>query len=100
MAFNTIAPAFNVNRESVLVTSLPPFQAGDQPSGSTTTSRYRLRWYQLTVWEDFANRVTTYWNTVSQPDRTALVASLGELQARWQRIASNPGILSEDDVKA
>jgi hypothetical protein len=101
MAVNTIAPiAFNVNRESLLVTSLPPFQAGDQPSGSTTTSRYRLRWCQLTIWEDFANRVTMYWNTVSQLDRMALVINQYQVQGGWQSIASNPRILSEDDVKA
>ena len=90
---------FDVNRESLVGYSLPPFRAGDQPSASTTRSRYRLRWNQLAVWDDFGDRVSEYWNTVPQADRNALVANQGELQGRWQFIANNPRILSEDDIK-
>jgi hypothetical protein len=104
MAFNPYLPflanEFNLNRESVLGYSLPPFRAGDQPSTSTTTCRYRLRWNQLNLWNDFEHRVLAYWNTVSQADRTAFVAAQTDLQFRWRAIATNPRILSEDDIKA
>ena len=89
---------FNVNRTTLLGHPLPPFRAGDQPSSSTTTTRYRLRWHQLHIWNDFADQVVAYWNSVPPHDRNAMVATQNELQGRWQRIANNPRILNESDV--
>ena len=91
---------FNVNRADLLGYALPPFLAGDQPSASTTTSRYRLHWNRLDIWGDFANQVSAYWNSVPPHDRNAMVATQSGLQDRWQRIANNPRILTEDDVKS
>ena len=101
MAWNPGVPiVFNVTRENILGYFLPPFRAGDQPSTSTTTSRYRLRWNQLDIWTNFADRVSEYWDTVSQADREALVVNQVQLQHMWQSIANNPRILTEDDIKA
>jgi hypothetical protein len=90
---------FDVNREGLLSHSLPPFQAGDQPTTSTTTCRYRLRWNQLDLWNNFEDQVLTYWNTVALDDRAALVALLNDLGVRWYVIANDQRILSEDDIK-
>ena len=60
MAWNPGVPTiFNVNRENLLGYSLPPFRAGDQPSTSTITCRYRLRWNRLSLWNDFGDLVST-----------------------------------------
>lgn len=101
MAWTPAVPiVFDVNRQSLLGYHLPPFRVSDQPSALTTTSRYRLRWNHLDIWNDFGHRVSTYWNTVPQADRTASVAAQIQLQDRWQSIANNSRILSEDDIKA
>jgi hypothetical protein len=92
---------FNVARADVLGLALPPFRAGDHPSISTTRTRYRLRWNQLHVWNDFGTTVSNYWNIqVSQMDQAALVSTQNEIQGRWQSIANNQRILSEDDIKS
>jgi len=91
--------AFDVSRENALSASLPPFRVGDQPSTSTTRSRYRLRWNQLYVWDDFGDRVSDYWNTVPHFDRTNLVANYVDMHIRWRSIANDPRILSEEDIK-
>jgi hypothetical protein len=102
MALPFAAPSlpFDIVRETLLLHPLPPFRTGNRPSASTTTSRYRLRWNRLTVWNDFGNRVSEYWNTVPQADRNALVAHQMVVQHLWQSIANNSRILCEEDIKA
>ena len=91
---------FNLDRSNLLASPFPPFLAGPQAATSSTTSRYRLRWNRLNIWNDFPNQVIAHWNSVPPHDRNALVATQNELQGRWQSIAENPRILNEDDVKA
>jgi hypothetical protein len=100
MALNPVLPIlFTVSRESLLGCFLPPFQAGDQPTTSTTTCRYRLRWNELRLSNNFEDLVVAYWNTVSLEDRAAYVTSQIIVQDRWQVIANDQRILSEDDIK-
>jgi hypothetical protein len=88
-------------RESLLLTPLPPFRQGPQPSTSVTRCRYRLRWNELLHWNNFGQNVSDYWNTqVSYADRAALVTTLQAIRERWRQIADYPRTLTEDDIKA
>jgi hypothetical protein len=101
MAWTPGAPiGFNVSCENLLAYALPPFRAGDERVVSTTRSRYRLHWNQLVLWPNFDNAIVTYWNTVSQHDKTALVTTQQTLSDRWQSVANDTRIMGEDNIKA
>ena len=99
-AVNPVVPVPTVMRESLLLTALPPFRHGPQPSTSVTRCRYRLRWNELHLWNNFGQSVSDYWNTqVSYADRAALVTTLQAIGERWNDIANYPRTLTEDDIK-
>ena len=90
--------AFDITRETLLTYPLPPIRVGPDPTMTSTRSRYRLRWNELAIWPNFDFQVVNYWNTVSQNDKTALVAPSVSLYHTWSQIA---GLLatSEEHVK-
>jgi hypothetical protein len=101
MDWNPTAPlALNVTREGLLNVSLPPLRAGDQPSISSTRSRYRLHWNQLFLWQGFEQSVVDYWDAVPPGDKNAVVANNMLLSGAWQNVMNDARLLAEGDIKA
>jgi hypothetical protein len=79
----------DTRRDSTLGVPLPPLQAGEQTSVSTTRTRYRLRWTYLYEWQDFENRVLAYWTQqVPDDDKQSIVASLASIQTKFSEVAT------------
>lgn len=79
----------DTRRDAALSVPLPPLQAGEHTSVSTTRTRYRLRWTHLHKWEDFDQRVLAYWNDqVMVDDKQAIVANRASIQTKYSEVAS------------